>query len=105
MTDLGYLSTSYLATSVRVAQNIVLGKIAMGRENNYVKDHGDSAKECLQSARIRCLKEIQQKLNHFQHTLSGVTPPSLQTNLLELVVEVIVWGLWCQCSQIFLSLP
>lgn len=50
---------SHLATSVRVAQNIVLSKVAMGGENNNIENHGDSPKKLLKSAGVRSLKKVQ----------------------------------------------
>jgi len=59
----------------------------MGRKDNNIEDHRDSSKECLKGARIRCLQKIQEKLDHLEDTLGGVTPPPLQTNLPESVFK------------------
>lgn len=94
-----------LATSVRVPQNIVLGKVTMGRHDHNIEDHGNSAKELLEIARIRCLKKVQEELDHFEHALSVVTPTSLQTKILQLELKSLVWGFRCKCRQILLCLP
>ena len=94
-----------LASSVRVPQNVVLGKVSVRREDDHIEDHGDSAEERLKSARVRGLKEVQEKPDHLEHALSGVTPTSLQPDLLELVIKLRVRSLRRESGQIVLGLP
>ena len=84
---LSHLISTNLSTSVRVPQDIILGKVTMGRKDNNIEDHRNSSKECLEGARVGCLKKVQEKLDHLEDTLGDVTPPPLQTNFPEFVFE------------------
>ena len=91
------LDKTNLATGVGVTQDVILCKVTVGRKDDNVKDHGDSTKELLEGARIRGLEEIQKKLDHFKYTLGGVSPPSLEANLLELQRKLGVGCCRCKC--------
>lgn len=95
----------YLPTSVRVPQHIILSKVPMGRHDHNIENHWDPPEELLESAWIGSLQEVEQKLDHFQNTLSSVTPASFKPNLLELMLELGVWCIWLEGGQVLLGLP
>uniref|UniRef100_A0A0A9FGW4 Sus2 n=1 Tax=Arundo donax TaxID=35708 RepID=A0A0A9FGW4_ARUDO len=55
---------------------------------NDIKDHGDPPQECLQCRWIRCLKNIQKEMNHFQNMFSCITPTFLEAPFLKLITKL-----------------
>jgi hypothetical protein len=73
----------YLASGVRVTQDISLSEVTMRGEDNDIEHHGDRSKELLQGGRIWGLQEVQEEVDSLLCTLSAITPTLLQTKFLE----------------------
>ncbi|MFS7991170.1 hypothetical protein Hanom_Chr12g01067671 [Helianthus anomalus] len=98
-------NVNHLTTGVRIAQNILLSKVTVGRKNDDVENHRDSSKELLESAGVRGLKKVQQHLDHLHDTLCFITPTSLEADLLKLMFEVRVWSCCIERGKVLGRLP
>jgi hypothetical protein len=73
----------YLPSGVRVPQDISLGKVTMGREDDNIEHHWDCTKELLKRGRVRGLKKVEEQVKGLLRTLGAITPTLLQTKFLE----------------------
>ncbi|KAJ0524259.1 hypothetical protein HanIR_Chr10g0502561 [Helianthus annuus] len=98
-------NVNHLTTGVGIAQNVFLGKVTVGGENDHVENHRDSSKELLESAGVRGLQKVQQHLDHLHDTLCFVTPTSLEADLLKLMFKVRVWSCCIEGGKVLGGLP
>lgn len=95
----------YLASSVWITQDILLSKVAMGGEDHNIEDHRNSSEELLEGARVGRLEKVQKHRDHLRDALCSVSPPSLEPDLLKLVLKLIVQRLRRKGREILLGLP